>query len=195
MFIRLELDYDNLTKEEVDADAKRLTKEFPELGSEYRIEASKTKRDHYHAIFTKSQFSKFEDAYKIALESRCDTDWLALCKDYECFALETQGSRQYNEIRQQREQKRVVNKPTKMLLQPWILDLMPKTSLDGRRIVKVCEAIEDPEWNYNAFVHVWNFEQHVQIGCRDEQQAARRLKWLSEQGLNFTATIKENKTT
>jgi len=186
------LDYDKVPREDVDTDAKRLVKEFPELGEDYRIEASKTDRDHYHVIFLKSQFTKFEDAYTIALESQCDKDWLALCKEYECFGLETEGSRRYNELRRQREQQRVVNKPTKMILLPYILDLMPTSSLDARRIVKVCEAIDDLEWQYNAFVHIWEMKQHVQVGCRDEQQAARRLKWLSEQGLNFSATIKPN---
>lgn len=188
-FWRLELDYDSIPREDVDADAKRLIQEFPKLGSEYRIEDSKS-RDHYHVIFLKSQFTSFNEAYAIALQSRADRDWLELCKAYECFGLETEASRGFNEARQQ--QQRIVNKPTKMILSPFILDLVPNTTLDGRRIVKICEAIDDPTWQYHAFVHIWNLRQHIEIGCRDERQAQRRLKWLTEQELNFVAEIKKN---
>lgn len=191
-YYRLELDYDNLNREEVDADAKHLAKKFPELGEIYHIESSKTEKDHYHVIFLKSKFTKFEEAYNIAVESKADEDWLTLCKEYECFALETEGSRRLNEIRQQREQHRIVNKPTKMILSPYIIDIIPTTSLDGRRIVKICEAIDDPEWDYNAFIHVWDLTMHIQIGCRDEAQANRRMAWLSQQGLQFTAKVKRN---
>jgi len=189
---RLELDFDGIPREEVDEEAKRLIKEHPELGNEYRIEASKTERDHYHVIFLKSQFNNFNEPYQIALESKCDKDWLDLCKDYECFGLETVAARRFNELRQERERKRIINKPVQMILSPFILDLLPATALDGRRIAKVCESIDDPEWQWTAFVHVFELKQHVQIGCRDEAQANRRMKWLSEQGLNFTAIVKRN---
>ena len=186
----LHLDFDAMDYEEVVQDCERLKKEYPKLG-EYKIESSQQPR-HFHVKFPKSKFASFDEAYQIALESKADRDWLPLCQEYQTFGLNTEVARRYNEIRQQREKQRVVNKPTKMILSPFILDLEPATPLDGRRIVKVCEAIDDPEWHYNAFVHVWDLKQHVQIGCRDEQQANRRMKWLSEQGLNFTATVKKN---
>lgn len=189
-FWRLELDYDEMPREEVDKDAKRLIADHPELGNDYRIEPS-PKRDHYHVIFLKSQFKTFQDAFEIALDSECDKTWLTLCKEYQCFGLETEAARSDNIKRQQQ----IVNKPSQMLFQSFILDLEPTTSLDGRRIVKVCEAIKDSEWEYKAFTHIITLKPHVLIGCRDEAQATRRMKWLSEQGLNFTATVKPNSQT
>lgn len=185
---RLSLDYDDVPYEDVDQDAKRLIKDFPELGNNYEIESSKSGQAHFHVIFHKSKFASFEEAYHIALQSKCDKDWLSLCKEYETFGLETAEAQRFNEARQQK----IVNKPMKMITLPFLLDLVPASPLDARRIVKVCEAIADPTWQYSAFVHVWDLTTHVQIGCRDEKQANRRMKWLSEQDLGFTANVKRN---
>lgn len=182
-----------MPREDVDRDAKRLAEEFPELGKDYRIESSKSGGEHFHVIFLKSQFTKFEDAYKIALRSKADRDWLALCKVYECFGLETEGARRYNQVRQQREKQRVVNKPVKMITSPYILDLVPATALDARRIIKLCEAINDPTWQFTSFIHVWELQTHIQIGCINEAQACRRMAWLTENGLQFSGKIKRNK--
>jgi len=192
-FWRLELDYDGLPREDVETDAKRLAEQHPELEGNFRIEQSKSGGDHYHVIFPKSQFSKFENAYNIAIRSRADRDWLALCREYECFGLETDNSRVDNEFRQQKEKERVVNRAVKKVTSPYILELIASTSLDGRRITKVCEAIKDSTWQYATFTSVMDMKTHIQIGCVDEAQATRRMKWLSEQELGFTATVKENK--
>jgi hypothetical protein len=189
---RLELDYDEVPPDEVEKDAKKLAAMFPELGDTFRVERSKSMGEHFHLIFQKSQFTSFQEAYNIAMKSGADRDWLALCEEYKCFGLETEGSRRYNEVRQQREKRRVINKPIKMLTSPYILDLIPTTALDARRIVKVCEAIDDPTWKHTSFVNIWELKTHVQIGCINEAQATRRMKWLSEQALSFTATVKQN---
>ena len=184
------LDYDNLEHDEVVKDCERLTKEYPALGP-YMIEPSQSgKANHWHACFPKSAFSTFQEAYAIAEHARVDEDWLELCKIYECFALETDTSRQDNQARQQKQQ--VLNKPSRRLTSPVILDLKPLTTLDGRRIVKLCEAIDpkkDPTWQYTSFTLADTLEEHVQIGCVDEAQATRRMRWLSEQNLNFTASF------
>jgi len=189
-YYRLELDYDGLSREDVDTDAKRLVSKHTQLGEEYRIESSKTRHDHFHVIFTRSKFTSFDEAYQIALESRCHKDWLALCKTYQVFALETDASRGWNKAREQ--QHPIVNKPVKMILSPIILTIRPATSLDARRLVKISEAIKDKEWEYKAFTHIWTLKPHVEIGCRDPKQATRRLLWLQDQGVSFSAEIKQN---
>lgn len=190
-FWRLQLDYDTMSQENVEQDIKRLSAEYPSLG-DYRLEQSKSGSGHWHAIFPHSQFTSFEEAFSIAMKSAADPDWLDLCERYKCFGLETDRSRYYNEIRQQREKKRVVNKATGIITSPVILDLVPTTALDARRIVKVCEAIRDETWQFKAGINVFEMKTHVWIGCINEAQATRRMTWLSENGLGFTATIKQN---
>jgi hypothetical protein len=189
MPISLMLDYDNLEHQDVVKDCESLLKKYPALGA-YVIEPSKSGRpNRWHVRFPKSVFSTFQEAYDIALESGADPDWLDLCKQYECFGLETEMSRRSNQAREEKHP--IVNRPTRNITSPIILNLKPATALDARRIVKVCEAIKDPTWKYTAFLQVWNLEHHVLIGCTDEAQAIRRMKWLSEQGLGFTATIEK----
>ena len=119
---RLELDYDLMQRDEVEQDAKRLSNEFPQLG-DYTLEPSKSgDGDHWHVVFQKSMFPSFQEAFDIAEKSLADPDWLDLCKEYECFGLETEGSRRFNEARQQREKHRVVNKPTRIITSPFLLD-------------------------------------------------------------------------
>ena len=191
---RLELDYDNMTREDVEQDAKRLSQEFPALGGAYRVEPSKSGQTHWHVIFQRSQFPTFQEAYDVAIQSRADPDWLDLCKQYECFGLETEASRRRNEVSLQKH--KILNKPSRTISSPIILDLVPATALDARRIVKISEAIDparDATWQYKSFIDVWSsLKQHVQIGCIDDAQATRRMKWLSDQALNFTAIVQNN---
>lgn len=192
MPISLMLDYDNLEHDEVTKDCEKLLKEYPALGA-YVIEPSRSGQpNHWHVRFPKSAFSTFEEAFAIAKQASVDGDWLALCKEYECFGLETEESRRSNEVRRQREENQIVNRRVRRLSSPYTLDLLPTTALDARRIVKLCEAIKDPTWQYTSFIQVQPLEEHVQIGCTDEAQASRRMKWLNEQNLGFTATIQKN---
>ena len=174
----------------MEADAKRLSEEYPELGQEYRIEPSKSGTDHWHVIFPKSVFTSFQAAYDIAATTQADPDWLYLSKLYECFGLETEASRHSNRIRQ--EQHPIVNKPVRNITSPIVLNLHPATALDARRIVKLCEVIKDDTWQYTSRLQVWNQEHHVLIGCVDDAQAIRRLQWLGEKDIKFSAKIEQN---
>lgn len=186
------LDYDQVDYREVVKDCERLTKEFPHLGT-YVIETSPSgKEDHWHAKFPKSIFETFEEAFSVAVQSLADKDWLALCKEYRCFGLQTEETSRLNKEREKREKQKVVNKPRRLITSPYTLDLIPATALDARRLVKICEAISDATWEYTSFTLAYPLEQHVLIGCIDEAQANRRMKWLSDQTLSFAATIQKN---
>jgi hypothetical protein len=189
-FWRLELDYDKIPRQTVEEEAKRLISEYAELGDTFRIENSKSGTEHFHLIFPKSQFTNFQEAYDIAAISQADPDWLYLCKLYECFGLETEASRHSNQVRQ--EQHPITNKPVRNITSPIVLNLHPATALDVRRIVKLCEVIKDDTWQYTSRLQIWNQEHHVLIGCIDDAQAIRRLQWLGEKDIKFSAKIEQN---
>lgn len=168
---RLLLDYDNKTFEEVKADAERLLGAYPKLG-EFTISMS-DQPNHWRVEFRKSELD-WDTALTIAEETECDRDWLEYCKKYECFAVKTVVSKN----RQPKDG--VVNPPVDRVRSPFMLIVEPAGRFNIRCCVRLCESIKDPEWVWREHVTLYDLKTKVQIGCRDESQAIRRMKWLSE---------------
>jgi len=184
----MQLDYDLPNRNEVEADAKRLAEAFSELGGVYRVEQSK---QFYHVVFPKSMLPSFDDCVRIARQSRCDKDWLALSETYGCFAVVTEaGKTMAKALRLKAFPPRPKKKPALDLKQPVMLILHPETPRDMGRLRAICESmVDDEEWEYRLEATLHDLGQRVRIGCRDDFQAKRRAKWLEEQGLKFSYEI------
>lgn len=167
---RLILDYDRCSKEWVIADGEGLKRGHPELG-DFVVEQSKD--GGWHLEFPKSEL-EWEKALVIAEESDCDKEWLDYCKKYKCFALKTVVSKS------RQPEKKIVNPPVKKVLSPVKLVVTPASDFDLRCCLRLCESIKDPEWVWSEYTPVYDMVTRVEIGCRDEPQAIRRLKWLSQ---------------
>jgi len=184
----MQLDFDLPSRDEVEADAKRLCEAFPELGGVYHIEQSK---QFYHVVFPKSMLPSFDDCVRIAKQSKCDRDWLALSQEYGCFAVVTEaGKTMAKALRLKAFPPKPKKKPAYDLKQPVILILSPDSPRDMGRLRAICESmIDDEEWEYRLEASLHDLGQRIRIGCRDEYQAKRRAKWLEQQGLKFTWEI------
>lgn len=169
---RLLLDYDGWSFEEVRADADLLRNRYPQLGA-FAITPS-DQPGHWRVEFRKSELD-WETAIRVAEESKCDRDWLEYCKKYECFAVKTVISKN-----RQPKQELVVNPPVDKVESPFSIIITPIDSFNLRCCLRLCESIKDPEWVWREYTPVLDMKTRVEIGCRDEPQAMRRLKWLSE---------------
>jgi hypothetical protein len=169
---RLMLDYDDKTFEEVKADAEELVFLHHELG-DFTISMS-DQPNHWRVEFRKSELD-WGTAIGIAEESECDKDWLDYCKKYECFAVKTVVSKN-----RQPRMVEVVNPPVGKVESPFSIIVTPIDSFNLRCCLRLCESIKDPEWVWTEYTPVLDMNTRVEIGCRDEPQAMRRLKWLSE---------------
>lgn len=169
---RLMLDYDDKTFEEVRADVERLKEKYPYL-REFTISMS-DQPNHWRVEFRKSELS-WGEAIVIAEQADVDRDWLDYCKKYECFAVKTVISKN----RQPRVVE-VVNPPVEKVESPFSIIVTPIDSFNLRCCLRLCESIKDPEWVWTEYTPVLDMKTKVEIGCRDEPQAMRRLKWLSE---------------
>jgi len=202
MPFRLQLDYDGMTKEQVEEDAKNLVENYPELKGKYRIEPSDTPTC-FHVIFPLSSLPTFEEAYQIAESSKCERDWLAFCKRYRSFGLITRGMvkvREKSQILGPREKPK--NPEHEKITLPTLLDIKPTNSLDVKRTIKLSEAIEPTidkegnvieEWQWKIEYRLSDGRTHILIGCTDPAQARRRAVFLERRGLLFEHRIVEAK--
>lgn len=185
----MQLDYDTSDRAVVEADAKKLCEAFPELKGTYRVEQSKS--GFFHVVFPKSMLPSFEDCIQIAEQSKCDRDWLALSKEYGCFAVVTEaGKTMAKALRLKAFPPKPKKKPAYDLTQPVMLILHPETPIDMGRLRAICESmVDDEEWNYQVEATLQDvysgLGQRIRIGCRDQHQATRRQKWLEKQGIRF----------
>ena len=192
-FWRMQLDYDLPNRDEVEADAKKLVEAFPELGGTYRIEQSKS--GFFHVVFPRSMLPSFDDCLRIARQSKCDKNWLALSEEYQSLAVVTEaGKTMAKALRLKAFPPRPKKKPALDLKQPVMLILYPESPRDMGRLRAICESMVDDEefeWRLEATLqNVYSgLGQRIRIGCRDEYQARRRAKWLEKQGLNFKYEI------
>lgn len=176
---RLILDYDILTKEEVEADARRLNEKY-NLGG-YEIEPSDTS-ECFHIIFPKTAFDTFEEPLKIAEESKCEKEWLMFCKRYKIFALKTTLVKKF----QPEATRKVYSRPVKEITSPVMLIVKPKTRLELKRLVKLSESTHDKTWVWSIERSVWNVLEdrpaldEVHIGCSNERQAKRRIAFIKK---------------
>lgn len=169
---RLMLDYDKRDEWYVRGDATQLINRYPELGDYFVVEPSGTPFC-WHVKFPKSEL-EWDEAVAIAEESSCDKDWLEYCKKYKCFAIKTVISK----VRQPDE--KVVNPPVEVIKLPFSLMVVPISDFELRCCLRLCESIKDKEWVWRYYTQAWDMRTRVEIGCRDSQQALRRLKWLSD---------------
>jgi len=163
------LDYDGCKAEEVVADVTRLRDKHPELGI-FLVEPSD---GGWHVEFPKSEL-EWNKVLVIAEESNCDKKWLAYSRKYGCFAVNTQISKSLQ------PKAEVVNPPVESVESPVSLIVTPIDSFNLRCCVRLCGSIKDDEWVWREYTPLWDMKTRVKVGCRDESQAIRRLKWLSE---------------
>lgn len=184
---RLLLDYDGMTRQEVEEDAQRLDRKY-NLGG-FEIEPSDTPTC-YHVYFPLTALA-FEEALKIAKESRCDPMWLDFCARYKCFAIK---SRLAVKIQAQRQalSARKINKQSPRIDSPVCFRVKPKTSVDLKRLIKLCESISDKTWKWRVVEPVIGLYEDrqvaamIEIGCQDEYQAARRMRFLLGLGIDLS---------
>jgi len=191
MPFRLQLDYDGMTKEEVEENAKYLVATYPQLKLRYRIEPSETPTCWY-VIFPLSAFTTFEEAYNVAFDSKCDKDWLGFCKTYKSFGLRTKG---ITKVRRESvvagERPEPKNKPKQILTSPVLVDFKPDNYVEVKRLVQLCASIDDQEWEYRIEYPLAEPLTHVVVGCKDLSQAQRRINWVKYLGIRATAKIIE----
>ena len=184
---RLILDYDGLTRQEVEEDARRLDKKY-KLGG-YTIESSDTPTC-YHVYFYKTALP-FEEALRVAKESRCDPLWLGFCSRYKCFAIKSRLAVKIQVTRQSLPA-RSLNLQVKHLDSPVVLRAKPETSMDLKRLIKLCESISDETWKWRVIEPIIGVYEDrpclavVEIGCVDEYQCARRMRFLLETGIELS---------
>jgi len=187
---RLLLDYDIMSKEEVEKDARRLNEKY-NLGG-YEIEASDT-TNCWHVTFPMTALP-FEEALKIAYDSRCDKEWLRFCERYKCFAVKTELVKRF----QPHARRKVCSRPVKEITLPVILVVKPKTRLDLKRVIKLSESTHDKTWVWSVKMPVWNIldDRHVieevHIGCKDYRQAMRRKKFIEKLEIDCNFVVMKN---
>jgi len=193
MPFRLKLDYDGMTKEQVEEDAKRLLEEYPELKGKYSLETSPTPTC-FHIKFPLSSIPTFEEAYQIAESSKCDREWLAFCLRYKSFSVVTKEMvkiRDKSDLLKPRG--RPKNPEHEKITLPIILDVKPTNSLDVKRTIKLSEAISDEDWQWKIEYRISDGRTHILIGCTDQAQARRRAAFLERTGIIFEHSIVEAK--
>ena len=180
---RLILDYDGMRREEVEGDASYIQRVCPRLGS-YRIEKSDTPTC-WRVVFPRSALS-WGEAVSIARYSRCDKEWLEFCIRYGRFASKTLMSRSMQPERDYKPKNPAVEKITL----PIILVVKPSTKLEVKRVIKICEAIEDKDWKWKYQTPLFTMKTEILIGCVDKSQVVRRVKFLEKSGMNLVFEVK-----
>jgi len=206
---RLQLDYDGLPREEVEADAKRLVEKYPQLGGRYRIEtrdaygAEATDKPRFHVIFPLSGLP-FNEAVKIARDSRCDKDWLDYCLMYRGFGLRT-GNLTRAKPRMPRPRRtppqttiprtQAKRPEAEQITSPVILIVTPENETEAKRIIGVCQHIDDDTWTYKkttTLAGALNGQTtQILIGCTDAAQAHRRAAFLKKLNIKFKHRIRD----
>ena len=174
---RVMLDVDVHPKEEVEREARRLYEKFG-LGG-FRIEPSYTEMC-WRIIYPLTAL-KWDDAIKVAEDCKLiDPAWLNFCKRYVCFGASTETSRYY-----QPSVPKPRNEPIDgRIALPVILIVKPATDLDLKRVVKLSQNLEDELWQWRVRYPLAGIyggtSVIVEIGCRDMQQANRRINFIKK---------------
>lgn len=180
---RILLDYDGMTKEAVEQEAERLKGMFPELG-DYRIEPSNTSVICWTLRFPKSAVT-WQKAAEVVEASDSDCEWKKYVLRYRCMTKRTEIS-MGSEMNPPRE---VRNLPVKEITLPVKITILAESPLDLKRLVKLCEAINDKTWEWKVETPLWDLETRVIIGCVDKQQAERRVRMIGEIGIGTRGEI------
>lgn len=183
------LDYDVISREEVENDAKRLDEKYG-LGG-YEIEASDT-NECWHVLFPKTAIDSFEKALEIAEDSKCERDWLEFCKRYKIFAIKTALVKTF----QPNATRKVFSRPVDEILSPVILTVKPKTKLDLKRVIKLSESTHDHTWVWKIDTPILGIYDereelsNVMIGCKDVKQAGRRISFIKKLEIDADFEVK-----
>jgi hypothetical protein len=176
------LDMDDLPETQVKHEAEEVTKLHPHLGP-YTLEQSES--GNWHIIWRRSYLKTFDEGYTIALMTSCDRNWLAICKKYGIFALFTHDSLQAT--MKQKERTFFTERGHFDPITPKLI-ITPNSNQELKRLLALCESINDPTWKYK-----WLFLRHppeVLIECVDTWQAQRRITFLKDKvGLRFTHKV------
>jgi len=177
---RILLDYDGVTEEAMKREAERIRAAFPELG-EYRIEPSNTSIVCWTLIFPKSVVP-WAKAVEVLNTSNCDQEWKEYALKYGCMAKRTETSMdsKLNPPRKPR------NPPVDKIRLPVEIVIYAKTPLDLKRLIKLCEVIDDKTWEWKAETPLYDLKTRVYIGCQNEGQAKRRVRMIKEIGIEAT---------
>jgi len=184
-FLKFALDYDDLSKEEVDEEAKQITGENPSLGPP-TIEQSEG--GNYHVTWHRSHLKTFEEGYNIAIDSKADKNWLDICKKYQVFALFTHQSL---ELTMKLRQSKRMFQLEKGSVDGTRLIITPENINEHRRILGICESMKDDStWTWKLENTLGDNVTRIVIGCLDNYQANRRVRFLREKcGIQFKEEI------
>lgn len=185
MPFKFHLDFDNLTREDVELEAERITRENASLGP-YTVEQSEG--GNFHVTWHRSHLKTFDEGYYIALNSKADKNWLDICKKYQVFALFTRDS--LGQTLKLRQQKRTYQLE-KGNVEGTRLIITPENIGEHRRLLAICEAIkDDPTLTWRLETALGDNVTRIVIGCLDFYQAQRRVKFLREKcGIKFKEEI------
>ncbi len=178
---KLCLDFDELTKEQVEEEAKRITKENLHLGPP-TVEPSEG--GNFHVTWHRSHLRTFDEGYNIALNSKADKNWLDICKKYQVFALFTRDSLETTlKLRQQKRTYQLESgkvEGTKLII-------TPEDNNEHRRILGLCESMTNPQnnsydstWSYRVENKLGDCKATIMIGCLDFYQAQRRIRLMRD---------------
>jgi len=181
-YLKLQIDYDGIPEERVREECESIKAKYG-LG-DYVIVPSRT-GGHFHVSFPKSRIPTFDEAVKILRETSCDPDWLELSIKYGCFGIR---QKTLSGVRESRRLKMPKPKPA-LINSPVILDLTPSTLLDLDRATKLCATFKDGT-KYATTRPLADLKTHIIVGCTDERQGQRRIKWLQERGVSFQSSVK-----
>lgn len=191
MKYRLLLDYDIISREEVEEDAKRLNAEH-NLGG-YTVEPSDT-TGCWHVVFPLTAFDTFEEAYRIAEESKCDKEWLSFCLRYKIFAIKTVIVKKF----QEHANRKIYSRPIEEIPSPIILVVKPKNEVELKRVAKLSEGIKDETWLWRIRTPIIGILgdseclSRVEIGCNNQKQAERRVEFFKRLNIEADYEVKKN---
>ena len=76
--------------------------------------------------------------------------------------------------------------------------IKPETELDLKRIIKLSESTHDKTWIWSVRYPIWNILDdrktigEVWIGCKDERQALRRIKFIKKLEIDCDFEVRKN---
>lgn len=190
---RLVLDYDELPREEVERDARRLDELFNLGGFEIR----ESEHGGIHVVFPHAVFESFEEVYRIAEMSKCDKEWLRYCRMKGALSLARKGS--YVKLVRLRSggwaDRESIRRGRRLMRRrgfkeyPIWLVIYPRDEIDEKRIKGILDSFEDCVYREEMTI---DLKRRFIVGCVDKYQALRRVKWLQnvEPKIEFTYEVK-----
>jgi hypothetical protein len=119
-----------------------------------------------------------ETAQRVARECKLvDHEWVSFTERYGVQAINTAVSRGFHHLEKPK------NEPVREIRSPVKLEVVPATTLGIKRVVKLCENLEDKTWEWRLKYGIAEgplFRAIIEIGCMNEAQALRRVEFIKK---------------